>query len=186
MARSSLCDGYVDCGDGSDEQNCESLVCPEDRWKCADNRKCILDTKVCDQQNDCLDLSDEWVETCESWTCPGRRWKCPDLSGCITEQLVCDGNPGDCEDSSDESTELCEKWSCTEGWWKCADNKKCIDQKRFATKSYIVRMDQMSPLKHVETGPAVIICGNAAVQNASVKIMCVMEMLIVLMGQTNL
>lgn len=52
-----------DCGDGSDEQNC-NLPCPESDFKCKSSGRCILSSWACDGEPDCKDGSDEDPAMC--------------------------------------------------------------------------------------------------------------------------
>lgn len=54
------CNGITECGDHSDERNCNPELCRSERggFLCS-NRQCIRESWQCDQTNDCGDDSDE-------------------------------------------------------------------------------------------------------------------------------
>nr|XP_027231118.1 very low-density lipoprotein receptor-like [Penaeus vannamei] len=47
------CDGERDCFDGSDEEDCDSLQCGQNEFRCASDSRCIRAAWVCDGDNDC-------------------------------------------------------------------------------------------------------------------------------------
>ena len=53
-----------DCGDLSDEQNCD---CTEEQFRCVSDGRCINKTKMCDLHPDCTDASDEFATFCREF-----------------------------------------------------------------------------------------------------------------------
>lgn len=61
-----VCDGVVDCQDGSDERGCSTGTCLVTQFTCTSGR-CIRRSDACDGHNDCGDNSDEVF----CWSAPG-------------------------------------------------------------------------------------------------------------------
>ncbi|XP_025032901.1 low-density lipoprotein receptor-related protein 8 [Python bivittatus] len=96
--------------------------CEENQFQCR-NERCIPSIWKCDEDDDCLDNSDE--ADCPKKTCAETDFTCNN-GHCIPSRWKCDGEE-ECSDGSDESESVCTKQVCLAEKISCGDSSnKCI------------------------------------------------------------
>ncbi|XP_017794098.1 PREDICTED: basement membrane-specific heparan sulfate proteoglycan core protein isoform X2 [Habropoda laboriosa] len=102
IPKSHVCNGRVDCTDGSDEMRCSPHGCEPNEFRC-NNTQCVGKVWRCDGDNDCADGSDE--ENCDGSlpdsSCRITEFACASNDQCIPKTFQCDQEK-DCQDGSDE------------------------------------------------------------------------------------
>ncbi|XP_074051330.1 MAM and LDL-receptor class A domain-containing protein 1 [Macrotis lagotis] len=99
-------------------------ICEADHFPCIYTPQCVLLSRKCNGQEDCMDGTDEL--DCPTkfppQTCGKMEFPCS-ANECIPSILLCDGVP-DCQFNEDEST--CSNGHCLDGSLMCPSTNSCV------------------------------------------------------------
>ncbi|CAG2053446.1 unnamed protein product [Timema podura] len=189
---SRKCDGNQDCGDASDEDDCDlankldltslkspsrrrldgklgEIVapCPGSDFTCLDG-SCVPMSRRCDGTIDCPNGADE--AECEDikTQCKPGEFRCRD-GVCISDTYVCD-NVSDCGDLSDEQDCPVKKnaTTCRPDEITCGDGK-CVDQSRKCDRIFDC-IDGLDERDCVVAFPCLCVCADCMLALHPVKV----------------
>jgi hypothetical protein len=122
IPRESFCDLFNNCGDNSDEENCESRVCLENELRC-NSGQCINQVDYCHFGSYCEDGTPLYQQAaCSEPECEENYERCPHQSRCIPRQDICD-TISNCGGNTDEMN--CESRVCNSDEVRCSTGQ-CI------------------------------------------------------------
>nr|AXY55007.1 vitellogenin receptor [Maruca vitrata] len=116
--KGKYCDGFKDCSDGEDEENCEEAIhepangCPKGYKLC--RNICVDEQQICD-----VEIINTPTTTTAPSQCTEAEFQCVNSSICIERAQTCDGKP-DCLNGSDEAPAVCDLLSCRSNEFMCA------------------------------------------------------------------
>ncbi|XP_067937043.1 atrial natriuretic peptide-converting enzyme-like [Watersipora subatra] len=119
---SKVCDGSIDCPDGSEEMGCSPPPCDENSKVLCQNGDCLPGVWRCDGDRDCKAGEDEM--DCPAVCDEKMEYRCRDEKKCVALSRRCDLEH-DCPDGDDE--EGCAGRLCTANQFKC-NSGRCIPQ----------------------------------------------------------
>ncbi len=123
----SICDGFLNCYDRSDEdpEVCLTWQCPSNRWQCQNHLGCHYLETVCDGGVQCSDNSDESRALCKDWECPAGFAKDPAKLSCFWHKKVCFSDIF-CKNASDEAgcRDHCDR--CLISFWQSKNTLECL------------------------------------------------------------